>query len=133
MTALLWLSEYPTLFPDIDDALTYPNGLLAAGGDLSEARLIAAYRQGIFPWFDDDQPILWWSPDPRCVLEPSNLKISKSLSRTIRKNQFQVSYNRAFKDVIRACAEPRDAESGTWITADLPQSYLDLHKAAYAV
>jgi len=80
MSALVWLSEDPALFPDIDDALTDPNGLLAVGGDLSEARLIAAYRQGIFPWFDDDQPILWWSPDSRCVIDPTSFSPSRSLS-----------------------------------------------------
>ena len=120
-------------FPKVSSALRDPDGLLAIGGDLSMQRLLSAYKNGIFPWYSEGQPILWWSPDPRCVLEPSKIKISRSLSRTLRKNQFQVSYNQAFTEVIRACAEPREAESGTWITNDMTQAYLALHKAGYAV
>jgi leucyl/phenylalanyl-tRNA---protein transferase len=120
-------------FPKVSSALSDPDGLLAIGGDLSMQRLLCAYKNGIFPWYSEGQPILWWSPDPRCVLQPANLKISRSLARTLRKKQFQVSYNQAFTDVIRACAEPRDLESGTWITNDMTQAYLALHKAGYAV
>jgi len=120
-------------FPKVSSALRDPDGLLAIGGDLSMQRLLCAYKNGIFPWYSEGQPILWWSPDPRCVLQTANLRISRSLARTLRKQQFQVSYNQAFTDVIRACAEPRDLESGTWITNDMTQAYLALHKAGYAV
>ena len=128
----MWLSEDPALFPDIDDALTDPNGLLAVGGDLSEARLIAAYRQGIFPWFDDDQPILWWSPNPRSVIYPNEFKPSKSLRKAIRQNQFKVTFDTCFVDVIRKCAQPRSDDSGTWIDSDIQKAYSELHKLGCA-
>ena len=103
-------------FPPVDQAETEPNGLLAVGGDLGPERLLNAYRAGIFPWFSDGQPILWWAPDPRTVLFPERLKISRSLKKTLRKRLFEVSFNRAFDRVIEACAEPRPKEPGTWIT-----------------
>ena len=115
-------------FPSVDSALRDPDGLLAIGGDLSPERLISAYRQGIFPWYSEGQPILWWSPDPRCVLEPEKIKISRSLAKTIRKKTFRITFNNAFENVIRACAEPRDIATGTWITEDMLQAYLELHK-----
>lgn len=119
-------------FPDVGYA--GPEGLLAVGGDLSSERLLAAYRHGIFPWYSEDQPILWWSPDPRAILLPADLKISRSLKKTIRRNVFQVSLDRKFAEVIRACAEtPRDKEgTGTWITADMMAAYIQLHKLGYA-
>ena len=119
-------------FPSIELALTEPNGLLAAGGDLSCERLLAAYRQGIFPWYSCDQPILWWSPDPRAVLFPDALKISRSLHKTLNRRRFDVTLDTAFAAVITACAEPRHAGAGTWITAPLRQSYIELHQQGHA-
>ena len=131
MNALVWLSEDPTLFPDIDDALTDPNGLLAAGGDLSEARLIAAYRQGIFPWFDDDQPILWWSPDSRCVIDPTSFSPGRSLAKRIRKADFELRIDDAFSQVIDYC-QLRSGDEGTWITDEMKAAYLNLHDSGFA-
>ena len=131
MNALVWLSEDPALFPDIDDALTEPNGLLAAGGDLSEARLIAAYRQGIFPWFDDDQPILWWSPDSRCVIDPIAFSPSRSLAKRIRKADFELRIDDAFSQVIDYC-QLRSGNEGTWITDEMKAAYLNLHDSGFA-
>lgn len=127
----MWLSEDPALFPDIDDALTDPNGLLAVGGDLSEARLIAAYRQGIFPWFDDDQPILWWSPDLRCVIDPTSFSPSRSLAKRIRKADFELRIDDAFSQVIDYC-QLRSGDEGTWITDEMKAAYLNLHDSGFA-
>jgi leucyl/phenylalanyl-tRNA--protein transferase len=121
----------PDAFPDPCEALTEPNGLLAIGGDLSAERLLAAYRHGIFPWFSDGQPILWWTPDPRAVLFPTELKISRSLTKTLRKNIFMVSVDQAFGDVISECAE-RGTDTGTWITPDMTMAYIDLHERGHA-
>jgi leucyl/phenylalanyl-tRNA---protein transferase len=120
-------------FPDVNSALRDPDGLLAIGGNLSSERLLSAYQRGIFPWYSEGQPILWWSPDPRCVLEPANLKISRSLSKTLRKGHFHVSFNQAFEKVIHECSEPRDADTGTWITTDMAQAYISLHHQDHAV
>jgi len=119
-------------FPDVDYA--GPEGLLAVGGDLDSNRLLAAYRKGIFPWYSEDQPILWWSPDPRAVLLPGNLKISRSLKKTLKKNIFRVTLDQDFAGVIRACAAPRrgDSETGTWITPDMMQAYIKLHELGHA-
>ena len=132
--ALHWIhaSEPADAFPDIDFALREPNGLLAAGGDLSQERLLYAYRHGIFPWFDDGQPILWWSPDPRCVLVPRNFHASRRLKRHLRKRPFQVSFNRCFDDVVAACAMPRPGQPGTWITGEMAIAYGRLHADAWA-
>jgi leucyl/phenylalanyl-tRNA--protein transferase len=121
----------PDEFPDPREALTEPNGLLAIGGDLSVKRLLAAYRRGIFPWFSDDQPILWWTPNPRAVLFPTELKISRSLVKTLRKNIFTVSVDHAFADVISACAD-RGPDTGTWITPDMTAAYIRLHEQGHA-
>ncbi|MFT5351754.1 MAG: leucyl/phenylalanyl-tRNA--protein transferase [Planctomycetota bacterium] len=132
---LYWVADnlIASEFPDVSSALRDPDGLLAIGGDLSAERLLTAYQQGIFPWYSEGQPILWWSPDPRCVLIPENLKISRSLSKTIKKNIYQISFNKAFEKVIRACAEPRTNASGTWITDDMLHAYLELHEKGHAV
>lgn len=119
-------------FPDVERALAEPNGLLAAGGDLSTARLLEAYRTGIFPWFAGDQPILWWSPDPRMVLYPAELKVSRSLARTMRKTHFELRADTAFNAVIDACRQPRRGESGTWITRAMAEAYGALHRAGFA-
>lgn len=121
-------------FPPLRNALTDPNGLVAIGGDLSLPRLISAYKQGIFPWFSDGEPILWWSPDPRMVLFPDELKISGSLEKTLKKQRFEVRYNTAFREVITACSStPRGEQNGTWITEDIIDAYCALHQAGFAV
>jgi leucyl/phenylalanyl-tRNA---protein transferase len=110
-----------------------PSGLLAVGGDLSSERLLEAYRLGIFPWYSEDQPILWWSPDPRLILEFEDFKVSRSLRRTLKKRIFQVTFDRAFEEVIRACASvPREGQSGTWITEEMREAYINLHGLGYA-
>jgi len=119
-------------FPEVDRALREPDGLLAIGGDLSVPRLLQAYRQGIFPWYGPGQPILWWSPDPRLVLRPGNLRISRSLARTLRKAVIKVTLDTDFAAVVRACAAPREAASGTWIGAEMQAAYTDLHRQGYA-
>jgi len=119
-------------FPEVHQALTDPDGLLAAGGCLSTQRLINAYKQGIFPWYSEDSPILWWSPNPRLVVFPEKLHISKSLQKTLRKQIYQVSFDSAFTQVIEACAAPRQGETGTWLSQDMQQAYRQLHHAGYA-
>ena len=126
-----WLSPDSRL-PQIEQATTHPNGLLAAGGDLSVARLLEAYRQGIFPWFNAGQPILWWSPDPRMVLFPAELKVSRSLAKTLRKSRFEVRADTVFRDVIQNCGMPRRDQDGTWITAPMVEAYCELHRAGVA-
>ena len=126
-----WL-ERDTPFPPLRAALKHPNGLLAAGGDLSPERLLDGYRHGIFPWFSEGDPILWWSPDPRMVLVPKELKISRSLAKTLRNRRYAVRFDSAFEDVMRGCAAPREGESGTWITAQMLEAYGRLHRLGYA-
>lgn len=118
-------------FPDPAQALDSPNGLLALGGDLSPERLLAAYRRGIFPWYEDGQPIMWWSPDPRAVLLPGELHVSRSLRRTLRSGRYMVSADRDFAGVINACAGTR-ALQGTWITTEMRDAYLQLHELGHA-
>jgi leucyl/phenylalanyl-tRNA--protein transferase len=118
-------------FPDVSKASF--DGLLAYGGDLSTERLILAYSKGIFPWFEEREPILWWSPDPRFVLVPNELKVSKSLKRTIQNNEFQVTTNKAFREVITACAKfKRKGQNGTWITSAMIDAYCNLHNLGFA-
>ncbi|AQQ67690.1 leucyl/phenylalanyl-tRNA--protein transferase [Microbulbifer agarilyticus] len=119
-------------FPDTSHALTDPNGLLAVGGDLTSDWLLAAYRKGIFPWFSDDQPILWWSPSPRCVVAPQSLSFSRSLRKLIRKQRFTVTFDRAFEEVMRGCAAPRADDEGTWITDDMHDAYVEMHGQGHA-
>ncbi len=133
MTAPYWLNPYDREdFPDVNLALREPDGLLAIGGDLSVERLLAAYRRGIFPWYSGEQPILWWSPDPRSVLVPEKLRISRSLRKTLKKNAFRISVDEAFAKVIHGCAQPRTDEPGTWITDEMRQAYIRLHEAGHA-
>lgn len=121
-------------FPPVTEALTEPNGLIAIGGDLSLTRLLDAYQHGIFPWFSDGEPILWWSPDPRMVLFPCELKISSSLKKTIKNKGFEVRLNTAFREVITACSNVlRGNQHGTWITQDIIDAYCRLHDAGYAI
>ncbi|TVR57826.1 MAG: leucyl/phenylalanyl-tRNA--protein transferase [Candidatus Competibacteraceae bacterium] len=119
-------------FPHPDRALTEPDGLLAVGGNLSPRRLLRAYRLGIFPWYSPGQPILWWSPDPRLVLLPEALKISRSLRKTLRRGLFAVTADADFTAVIAACAAPRDLEPGTWITPEMNRAYNRLHRLGHA-
>lgn len=121
-------------FPPVEHALKEPNGLVAIGGDLSLSRLLAAYRLGIFPWFSDGEPILWWSPDPRMVLFPDELKIANSLQKIIKKQKFEVRLNTAFREVMTACSSTlRPDQHGTWITWDIIDAYCRLHAAGYAI
>src|SRR5258705_10585178 len=119
-------------FPPVEEALAEPNGLLAAGGDLSPERLLDAYARGIFPWFNDEDPVLWWSPDPRMVLFPGELHLSRSLRRTIRSREFTVTFDRAFHDVMKGCAGPRESQDGTWITADMLRAYARMAELGHA-
>ena len=128
---LTWL-ERDDPFPPVEKALRNPSGLLCAGADLSVKRLLAAYGNGIFPWYSDDQPILWWSPDPRMVLFCDELKVSRSLAKNVRNKGFETRIDTAFSKVIKACAEPRKGETGTWISADMQAAYVALHRAGHA-
>ena len=124
--------DAPDRFPDPREALADPNGLLAFGGDLSPRRLIAAYSRGIFPWFGEGEPILWWSPDPRCVFHTESLKINRSLRRQLAGKHWHVTADRAFEQVMRACAAPRKHDSGTWIVAPMIDAYVALHRLGHA-
>lgn len=119
-------------FPPLEKALDDPNGLLAIGGDLSPQRLIEAYRSGIFPWFNEDEPIFWWSPDPRMVLFPEELKISRSLRKQLHKDYYQIRADTAFTQVMHACAAPRKGQSGTWIHPEMIAAYSKLHDMGLA-
>lgn len=119
-------------FPPLEQALQEPNGLLAAGGNLSPQRLLEAYRSGIFPWFNADEPVLWWSPDPRMVLFPNELKISRSLSRQIKKKDYQIRVDYGFSEVMQACAAPRRGQAGTWIHPEMIKAYCALHEMKFA-
>lgn len=126
MSRIPWLADDNLDFPPVDMALSDPDGLLAAGGDLSPARLIAAYRLGIFPWYEEGQPILWWSPAPRFVLFPHRIHISRSLRKTLKRNRFTVTADTAFPQVIDACSAGRLGQHGTWITDDMKAAYRTL-------
>ncbi len=119
-------------FPDVEIALQEPNGLLAIGGDLSSERLIHAYRHGIFPWYNDDSPIMWWSPNPRMVLIPDQFQASRSLRKILRRGDFTITCDQAFNQVICACAEPRQDGEGTWITQQMMFAYNQLHELGFA-
>jgi leucyl/phenylalanyl-tRNA--protein transferase len=126
-----WLGpESP--FPPLDTALARPNGLLAVGGDLSPSRLIEAYRHGIFPWFNDGEPTLWWSPDPRMVLFPDELKISRSLAKVLKRGNYEMRADSAFEEVMEACAAPRNKHDGTWIHPEMISAYKKLHEMGLA-
>jgi leucyl/phenylalanyl-tRNA---protein transferase len=127
---ITWLSPQGDRewFPPLDQALDEPEGLLAAGGDLSPARLQAAYRRGIFPWYSAGQPVLWWSPDPREVLLPDEFKCSRSLAKTMRNRGFEIAFDRDFAGVVSACAARREHSNGTWITPEMHAAYSELHE-----
>lgn len=129
---LTWLQRDDLSFPPLETALREPDGLLAIGGDLSPQRLLTAYRHGCFPWFQDGQPLLWWSPDPRMVLFPEEIHVSRSLRKRIRQGTYQVTFDQRFQDVIQGCAGPRDYADGTWITESMQEAYLTLHRMGIA-
>lgn len=137
MDALFWLDDTHSNsdFPPVSHALKDPEGLLAAGGKLTPEQLMKAYRKGIFPWFEEGQPILWWSPDPRCVIYTDKVRVSRSLRKTLRNKSYTVTFDTVFTDVIEACSEPRRGSVGTWITADMKSAYVRLfeQKAAHSV
>lgn len=123
----------------LDDSLIFPpaeysdeKGIIAIGGDLSPERLLCAYKQGIFPWYTEKEPILWWSPDPRFILFPDDIRISKSMRQVINREIFEITYDRAFRDVISGCRGPRSSQTGTWITHEMAEGYIQLHKRGYA-
>ena len=134
MKTVTWLSPHdaPERFPPAEQALEDPPGLLAAGGDLSPERLLAAYRHGIFPWYSPGQPVLWWSPDPRAVLFPEEFRRTRSLTKTLRNAGFTTTVDRDFGAVIDGCAAPREASPGTWITCEMRAAYLTLHALGVA-
>jgi len=133
MINLYWLPDDPeSSFPPLEQALIEPDGLLAAGGDLSPGRLINAYQHGVFPWFNEGEPILWWSPDPRCILYPEKLKISRSLKKTLNRKPFEIRMDTCFAEVVKACAAPRTKQAGTWITDDMFNAYINMHELGYA-
>ncbi len=129
-----WLApdDPPDSFPAIELALAEPDGLLAAGGDLSAERLLQAYRSGIFPWYEEGQPLLWWSPNPRCVFLPGNFRLSRRMQRAVRTSTAEIRINTCFSSVVRACAGPRRSEQGTWITEDMIVAYVQLHRLGWA-
>ena len=126
-----WLSAHDP-FPSLDRALAQPNGLLAAGASLAPARLVDAYRRGIFPWYSDGQPLLWWSPDPRMVLFTAEFRVRRSLAKRLRQRRYEIRVDTAFEQVMRACAAPRDGQDGTWITGAMVEAYVDLHRRGVA-
>ena len=129
-----WLQpgDPPDSFPPLEDALDEPNGLLCVGGDLSAPRLLAAYRRGIFPWYSDGQPILWWSPDPRTVLIPAQFKVARSLAKTVRNRGYTVSFDADFAGVMQRCGDSALRPEGTWISTDMREAYGRLHELGYA-
>lgn len=130
---IAWIEPGSTQpFPPSSSALHDPNGLLAAGGDFSPERLLAAYQRGIFPWYDESQPILWWTPDPRMVLYPDRLHVSRSLRKALRVGTYRVTADTAFADVMRHCAAPRPNQNGTWITPELTQGFAQMHELGFA-
>lgn len=132
MTSMLpWLNTVQDL-PPVTQALSEPPGLLAVGGSLSAEWLIAAYSKGVFPWFNSDQPILWWSPDPRMVLFPDELRISHSLKQVLRKRQYEIRFDTAFEQVMEGCSQPRAGQAGTWISPQMISAYTELHRIGVA-
>jgi leucyl/phenylalanyl-tRNA---protein transferase len=131
---LPWLdpAQPEQAFPSVDTALREPNGLLALGGDLSPIRLLNAYRQGVFPWYSEGEPILWWSPDPRCVFRPDSIRASRSLHKILNKNDYLVTLDKDFTGVINACAEPRVSQRSTWLRPEMIAAYIRLHREGWA-
>ena len=134
MSRIPWIApdDHISPFPDVETALREPNGLVAIGGPLSPERLEQAYRCGIFPWFSEDQPVLWWSPDPRLVIYPRELRISRSLRKRLRHEGYRLTMDQSFQAVVEACAAPRRGQEGTWITPEIMAAYLQLHRRGIA-
>lgn len=132
MNGLSFIDDEQIIFPSPELALSEPNGLLAIGGSLHPKRLLAAYYDGIFPWFNAEDPILWWSPDPRAVFLPGELKISRSLKKSLKKHPWRVTINHAFADVMAGCAQPRKKQRDTWITQEIQLAYLEMHSQGHA-
>lgn len=132
MSQISWLEDTDYKFPDVSTALTEPDGLLIASELITAELVITAYTKGIFPWYSDDQPVLWWSPNPRCVLYPDKFHVSRSLRRTLNNNPFEIKTNTAFKEVMLSCAKPRADGAGTWITERMLSVYCELHDRGFA-
>ena len=131
---IIWLAEdFEGPFPSASLALLAPDGLLAAGANLKPETLLQAYSQGIFPWYSEGQPILWWSPNPRCVLYPEKFHVSRSLKRTLNQQVYEIRCNTAFRDVMQKCAEPRPDQPDTWILSEMIDAYCTLHQAGKAL
>ena len=126
------LDDQHVVFPPVYQALSEPDGLLAVGGNLNVETLLSAYRQGIFPWFNDNDPILWWSPAPRMTFRPGQLHRGRSLRKLIRKHPYRITFDHAFHQVIEACAETRPNSEGTWITTEMKAAYITMHRAGHA-
>lgn len=126
-----WLTDTDE-FPPVQQALTEPNGLLAAGDSLDPMRLLAAYRRGIFPWYSGRQPVLWWSPDPRMVLFPGEFRMPRSLAKRLRRRDYEIRVDTSFAAVMQGCAMPRSDDAGTWITQDMIAAYCELHRLGHA-
>ena len=133
-TRLFWIAanQYGDSFPPVNEALTDPDGLLAVGGQLTVDRLLEAYKNGIFPWYSNNQPILWWSPNPRTILYPGQIHISRSLKKTINRKNFTITCDQAFEQVIKACSMPRSDDNGTWLMPEMIDAYIKLHHHNYA-
>lgn len=121
-----------TPFPSVSSALSEPNGLLMAGGNLSPQRLMAAYKAGVFPWYEAGEPILWWSPDPRCIIWPEKIRVTRSLSKTLRSERFEVTENLAYREVMKQCGSPRKGSTGTWVTNEMIEAYCKLNEMGSA-
>jgi len=129
---LYQLNDNSTAFPPLDYALTDPNGLLAVGGDLLPQRLISAYSQGIFPWFSENEPLMWWSPDPRAIIKLRDLRINRTLRKALKKSPYKITLNTAFEEVIEQCADAPFRDDGTWILPEMETAYFNLHQLGYA-
>lgn len=129
---LYQLDEQNLVFPPVDFALTEPNGLLAVGGDLQPKRLINAYSQGIFPWFSENDPLMWWSPNPRAIIKLCDLRINRTLRKALKKSHYKITLNTAFEEVIEQCADAPFRDDGTWILPEMQAAYINLHELGYA-
>lgn len=129
---LYQLNDNSLEFPPLEHALTDPNGLLAVGGDLSPQRLISAYSQGVFPWFSEHDPLMWWSPDPRAIIKLNDLRINRTLRKALKKHPYKITLNTAFEHVIEQCSDAPFRDDGTWILPEMQAAYIALHKLGYA-
>lgn len=130
--SLYQLSDNSLVFPPIEYSLSEPNGLLAVGGDLQPQRLINAYSQGIFPWFSENDPLLWWSPNPRAIIRLSDLRVNRTLRKALKKSPYKITLNTAFEEVIAQCADAPFRDDGTWILPEMQSAYINLHQLGFA-